>query len=114
TLEGLHELAGTIRVHGVLVPIRLAHVDERYVVEEGHRRSLAALLAGLDNLPAIVADSASDLLLAARQFVANDQRADLSALEKAAWLRDLVAKADHELRLRKDWPLDAPPFAVLF
>jgi hypothetical protein len=114
TLRGLHELAATIRVHGVLVPIRLARLDDRYVVEEGHRRSLAALLAGLERVPALVAPSASALLLAARQFVANDQRADLSALEKAAWLRDLLLKADRELRLRKDWPPDDPPFAELF
>ncbi len=114
TLRGLHELAATIRVHGVLVPIRLARLDDRYVVEEGHRRSLAALLAGLERVPALVAPSASALLLAARQFVANDQRTDLSALEKAAWLRDLLLKADHELRLRKDWPPDDPPFAELF
>src|SRR5438105_4826525 len=114
TLRGLHELAATIRVHGVLVPIRLAHVDDRLVLEEGHRRTLAALLAGLDRVPAIVAPSASELLLAARQFVANDQRADLSALEKAARLRDLVAKADRELRLRKGWPLDQPSFAAVF
>jgi hypothetical protein len=114
TLRALHELAATIRVHGVLVPLRLARVEERYVVEEGHRRSLAALLAGLDRVPAVVAATASDLLLAARQFVANDQRADLSALEKAGWLRELMLKADRELRLRKGWPLDEPPFAALF
>jgi hypothetical protein len=114
TLQGLHELAATIRVHGVLVPIRLARIDDRYVVEEGHRRSLATQLAGQERLPAVVAESASELLLAARQFVANDQRADLSALEKAAWLRDLMAKADRELRARKDWPLDEPSFAGLF
>src|SRR5581483_443185 len=114
TLRGLHELAATIRVHGVLVPIRLARIDERYVVEEGHRRSLAALLAGLDRLPAVLATSASDLLLAARQFVANDQRADLSALEKASWLRELVAKADLELRARSGLPLGEPSFAALF
>src|SRR5215212_6599704 len=114
TLRGLHELAATIGVHGVLVPVRLARIDDRYVVEEGHRRSLAALLAGLDRLPAVVAESASELLLAARQFVANDQRADLSALEKAAWLRDLMLKADRELRLRQGWPLDEPSFAALF
>lgn len=114
TLRALHELAATIRVHGVLVPIRLARVDDRYVVEEGHRRSLATLLAGLDRIPAVVAPTATELILAARQFVANDQRTDLSALEKAAWLRDLIAKADREMRLRKHWPLDDPSFSAVF
>jgi hypothetical protein len=114
TLRGLHELAATIGVHGVLVPVRLARIDDRYVVEEGHRRSLAALLAGLDRLPAVLATSASELLLAARQFVANDQRADLSALEKAAWLRELIEKADRELRARGGLSLDEPSFAALF
>ncbi|MBX5493010.1 MAG: ParB/RepB/Spo0J family partition protein [Chloroflexi bacterium] len=113
-LDGLNELAATIRVHGVLVPIRLARLEGRYVVEEGHRRSLASLLAGLDRIPAVVASTASELLLAARQFVANDQRTDLSALEKAAWLRDLLVKADRELRARKGWPLDEPSFSSLF
>jgi hypothetical protein len=46
--------------------------------------------------------------------VANDQRADLSALEKAAWLRDLMAKADRELRLRQGWPPDDPSFTAIF
>jgi hypothetical protein len=114
TLRGLHELAATIGVHGVLVPVRLARIDDRYVVEEGHRRSLAALLAGVDRLPAVLASSASELLLAARQFVANDQRADLSALEKAAWLRELIEKADRELRVRGGLPLETPSFAALF
>lgn len=113
-LRGLHELAATIGVHGVLVPVRLARIDDRYVVEEGHRRSLAALLAGLDRLPAVLATSASELLLAARQFVANDQRADLSALEKAAWLRGLIEKADRELRARGGLSPDEPSFAALF
>ena len=114
TLQALHELAATIRVHGVLVPIRLARLDDRLVVEEGHRRSLASLLAGLDRVPGVVATTASEMMLAARQFVANDQRADLTALEKAAWLRDLMVKADRELRLREGWSPDDPSFAALF
>jgi ParB-like chromosome segregation protein Spo0J len=114
TLQALHELAATIRVHGVLVPIRLARLDDRLVVEEGHRRSLATLIAGLDCVPAVVASSASEMVLAARQFVANDQRADLTALEKAAWLRDLMVKADRELRLRQGWSPEEPSFAALF
>ena len=62
----------------------------------------------------MLATSASELLLAARQFVANDQRADLSALEKAAWLRELIEKADRELRARGGLSLDEPSFAALF
>ena len=38
----------------------------------------------------------------------------ISALEKAAWLRELMQKADSELRLRKGWALHEPAFETVF
>ena len=52
--EGLSELAASIRQHGVLQPIVVSRDHEGYELIAGHRRVLAARLAGKVSIPAVV------------------------------------------------------------
>lgn len=92
----LQRLADSIGAHGLLQPVLVAELVEaedgkRYRLIAGERRLLAALKAGLAEIPCIVrtATRRQTLELA---LVENIHRADLNPLERARAYRDL---ADH-------------------
>lgn len=84
----LESLAASIRVHGVLQPVVVRRVGERYELVVGERRWRASRAAGLDSVPAVIAelDSRDRLELA---LVENVQRHDLNPMELAEALRRL-------------------------
>lgn len=78
--EQLERLAESIRVHGVLQPVVVRRVGDRFELVVGERRWRAARQAGLDTIPAVVADiDAQDRLEVA--LVENVQRRDLNPIE---------------------------------
>ena len=77
--EALSELASSIRQHGVLQPIVVSRDGDSYELVAGHRRVLAARLAGRTTIPAVVREDVRDRLELA--LVENLQRADLNAIE---------------------------------
>jgi ParB family chromosome partitioning protein len=79
--EGLSELAASIRRHGVLQPIVVSRGRDGYDLVAGHRRVLAARLAGKTSIPAVVREDVSDRLELA--LIENLQRTDLNAIETA-------------------------------
>lgn len=87
--DQLEHLAASIRVHGVLQPVVVRRVGERYELVVGERRWRASRAAGLESVPAVVAelDSQDRLELA---LVENVQRRDLNPMELAAALRGLT------------------------
>jgi len=85
----LESLAGSIRIHGVLQPVVVRRAGERYELIVGERRWRAAQRAGLDAIPAVVAEvDADDRLEVA--LVENVQRSDLNPLELAIAFRALA------------------------
>ncbi len=86
---GLEELAASIRESGVLQPLIVRRRQGRYELVAGERRLRAAKLAGLREVPCIVADvnmeEASVLAL-----IENLQRRDLNFLEEAEGISRLV------------------------
>jgi ParB family chromosome partitioning protein len=50
----MDDLVDSIRAHGVIQSLALVRAGERYRVAAGHRRSIAAVLAGLTEVPARV------------------------------------------------------------
>ena len=85
----LHELADSIREHGVLEPILVRPVGERYQVVAGERRVRAARLAGLLEVPAIIREL-DDQQAAYITAVENLQRADLDIEDEARWFNHLL------------------------
>jgi ParB family chromosome partitioning protein len=85
----IDELADSIREHGVLQPVIVTEVLDGYQLVAGERRYRAAVLAGLERIPAVVRQLADrDQLELA--LVENIQRADLNAMEEARAYRQLA------------------------
>ena len=80
--EKLAELSDSIKASGVVQPILLRPVGERYQLIAGERRWLASKLAGLATIPAILRQ-VSDEQAMEMTIVENLQRADLNPMEQA-------------------------------
>jgi len=90
--DGMVELAASIKRHGVLQPIVVSRDGESYELVAGHRRVLAARLAGKTTIPAVVRDDVRDRLELA--LVENLQRTDLNAIETARAYKLLMETYD--------------------
>ncbi|MGE5594345.1 MAG: ParB/RepB/Spo0J family partition protein [Betaproteobacteria bacterium] len=85
----LAELAESIKAHGIVQPLVVRKVDEGYQLVVGQRRLLAARMAGLAEVPAVVADlDDSEMIQVA--LIENLQREDLNPMEEAESYRRLV------------------------
>ena len=58
--ERLEDMIQSIREHGVLNPVIVRKQEDGYEMLSGHNRQRAAMLAGLDKIPAIVKENLSD------------------------------------------------------
>jgi ParB family chromosome partitioning protein len=86
----LYELAESIKSQGVMQPILVRPLaDNRYEIIAGERRSRAAKLAGLDEVPVLV-KVVPDEAAAVMALIENIQREDLNPLEEAQGLQRLV------------------------
>ena len=90
--ETLSELAASIKRHGVLQPIVVSRSGDGYELVAGHRRVLAARLAGKTTIPAVVRDEVTDRLELA--LIENLQRTDLNAIEAARAYKVLMETYD--------------------
>lgn len=89
---GLSELAASISRHGVLQPIVVSADGDGYELVAGHRRVLAARLAGKTTIPAVVREEVGDRLELA--LIENLQRSDLNAIEAARAYKLLMETYD--------------------
>lgn len=89
--RGLEELADSIRQHGIIQPLVVRRVENKYEIIAGERRYKAATIAGLSEVPAIVADI-DDNKSAEVAIVENVQRRDLTAIEEARSYKNLLDK----------------------
>ena len=80
--EALQELARSIRVHGVIQPIIVRKIGDKYEIIAGERRYKASILAGLTKIPAIIRNL-DDKEASKVALLENLQRRDLSAIEEA-------------------------------
>ena len=88
----LYELAESIKAQGIMQPILVRPIGEgRYEIIAGERRSRAAKLAGLSEVPVLVKD-VPDEAAAAMALIENIQREDLNPLEEAQGLQRLTAE----------------------
>lgn len=80
--EGLAELKESILQHGVIQPIVVTPLGQRYQVVAGERRLRACRLAGRKTIPAVVLQ-VSERDKAEMALIENLQRRDLTCLEEA-------------------------------
>ncbi|TCU16313.1 ParB/RepB/Spo0J family partition protein [Rhizobium sullae] len=88
----LHDLASSIRQHGIVQPIVVrTTAANRYEIIAGERRWRAAQLAGLVEIPVIIRD-VDDKTALEIAIVENVQRSDLNPLEEALGYEQLIAE----------------------
>ncbi len=86
----LFELAESIKAQGVMQPILVRPLPSgKYEIIAGERRSRAARLAGLDEVPVLVREVADQAALA-MALIENIQREDLNPLEEAQGIQRLI------------------------
>lgn len=80
--QALKELAVSIREHGVIQPIVVRQIGEKYEIIAGERRYKASTMAGLTKIPAIIRNL-DDKESSKVALIENLQRRDLTAIEEA-------------------------------
>jgi len=87
----LEDLARTIRVHGILEAIGVKPEGDHFIGLWGHRRWLAAEIAGLETVPAVVcAKSMTEAETRELRLIENVARESLQPLETATGLAQLM------------------------
>ena len=87
--EALEELARSIRASGIVQPLVVRRIGQRYQLIAGERRWRAAQRAALSRVPAVVRDVRDDVALE-MTLVENLQREDLNPIEQARAFQRLV------------------------
>ncbi|MDR0289500.1 MAG: ParB/RepB/Spo0J family partition protein [Treponema sp.] len=86
----LKELADSIVEHGIIQPIIAADTgDGSYIIIAGERRTRAARLAGLSEVPVIVREYTDQKRMEV-SLIENIQRSDLNPIEEAAAFKNLM------------------------
>lgn len=80
--DSINELSESIKEHGVIQPIVVRAMGDKYEIIAGERRYKASLLAGKQTIPAIITDL-NDKDSAEVALIENVQRKDLTPIEEA-------------------------------
>ena len=80
--QALKELAVSIKEHGVIQPIIVRKVENKYEIIAGERRYKASTMAGLTKIPAII-KNLDDKESSKVALIENLQRKDLTPIEEA-------------------------------
>jgi ParB family chromosome partitioning protein len=92
--ESLRELASSIREIGIIQPITVRRVNgDAYQLITGERRFKAAIMAGLESIPAYVR-MAEDQNMLELALVENIQREDLDSIEVAISYQRLIEEVN--------------------
>ncbi len=85
----LNSLSESIKKYGVIQPIVLRKIGEKYEIIAGERRYKASLLAGLNKIPAII-NQTDDNTSAEIALLENLQRKNLTVIEEAQSYKKLL------------------------
>ncbi len=87
--DELSALSASIKSHGVLQPLVVRQVGDRFQLVAGERRLRAARAAGLASVPVTVVDF-NDQKAHEAALIENIQRSDLNPIEKAHGFKDYL------------------------
>lgn len=85
----LEDLAASIRSNGVIQPILVRRVEDRFEIIAGERRLRAAKQAGLETVPVIIRHATDEEMLELA-LVENIHRTDLNPIERASAYRRYI------------------------
>lgn len=89
--KALNDLAASIKQHGIIQPLVVRRLGEKFEIIAGERRYKAATMAGLTSVPAVIT-VIDDKTSAEVALVENVQRKDLTAIEEARSYKNLIDK----------------------
>src|SRR5262249_9178319 len=89
--DEIASMADSIRSNGVLQPLVVRRIGDRYQLIAGERRLRAARIAGLAAVPVRVVDFNDQQVMEA-SLVENIQRTDLNPIEKAQGFKDYLER----------------------
>lgn len=87
--DSIQELSDSISQNGVLQPILVKKIDDKYQIIAGERRFLATKHAGLNEIECIVTDIEDEKKLFVNSIIENIQRENLNPLDEALAYRKL-------------------------
>jgi len=97
--DALDELAASLRDHGQLQPIGVRpKADERFEVVFGSRRTRAAVLNAWETIEASIVEEHGNQTTAASKLIENVQRLDMTPIEEAYGLADLIGDGQADIR----------------
>ncbi|WP_054252885.1 ParB/RepB/Spo0J family partition protein [Neofamilia massiliensis] len=89
--DRLKDLAKSIESYGVIQPIIVRKLDDKYEIIAGERRYRASKLAGKNTIPAIIKDL-DDFQREKISLIENVQREDLNPYEEALAYKSIIEK----------------------
>ncbi len=89
--KSLNELAESIKEHGIIEPIIVRNLNDKYEIIAGERRYKAACIAGLTQVPVII-KNLNDYKSAQIAIVENVQRRNLNPIEEAKSYKRVLDK----------------------
>lgn len=103
--EAMAVLISSIERHGVLQPIILINVAERFQIVAGERRYRACVALKKLSIPAVVHESLSETRRREIQLVENLSRSDLNSLERVEGMLNLITLRAEQPRqaVLEDW-----------
>lgn len=87
--QALKELSLSIKEHGVIQPIIVRKIGDKYEIIAGERRYKASIMAGLTKIPAIIRNL-DDKEAAKVALLENLQRKDLTSIEEARTYKKIL------------------------
>ncbi len=93
--DELSELANSIKQQGLIQPIVLRKVGDRYQIISGERRTRASKLAGFSTIKAQVYENLDDKKMSEWALIENIQRVDLNPIEIARSYQKLIENYDY-------------------
>lgn len=91
TPDSLSELVDSIKKHGVLQPLTVAHTPAGYQIIAGERRWRASKIAGLAEIPVNIVETSPQGMLE-MAIVENVQRTDLNPVDRAKSFDRLISE----------------------
>jgi ParB family chromosome partitioning protein len=102
TPASLTDLVDSIKIHGIIEPLVVAHTPAGYQIIAGERRWRASRIAGLTEVPVLIKETSPQGMLE-MAIVENVQRSDLNVIDRAKSFERLMSEfnlANQEIATR--------------
>ncbi len=95
--QGLQDLAKSIKEHGIIQPLVVRKVGEKYEIIAGERRYRASMIAGLLSVPAILSNMSAEES-AQVALTENIQRRELTCIEEAKSYQNILDNQKQDIQ----------------